>query len=33
MGAHRVVVPAFLFFRDTASALAAYGETVIAQSS
>lgn len=32
MGAHRVVVPAFLFFRDTANALAAYGEAVIAQS-
>ncbi len=33
VGAHRVVVPAFLFFRDTANALAAYGEAVIAQSS
>ncbi|MCE9623347.1 MAG: LLM class F420-dependent oxidoreductase [Actinomycetia bacterium] len=33
LGAHRVVVPAFLFFRDTANALAAYGEAVIAQSS
>lgn len=33
MGAHRVVVPAFLFFRDTANALAAYGEAVIAQAS
>ena len=31
LGAHRVVVPAFLFFRDTANALAAYGEAVIAQ--
>jgi hypothetical protein len=31
LGAHRVVVPAFLFYRDTAAALAAYGEAVIAQ--
>ena len=31
MGVHRVVVPAFLFYRDTVSALAAYGEAVIAQ--
>jgi probable F420-dependent oxidoreductase len=30
LGVHRVVVPAFLFFRDTAAALAAYGEAVIA---
>ncbi len=33
MGVHRVVVPAFLFYRDTASALAAYGAAVIAQAS
>ena len=31
MGVHRVIVPAFLFYRDTVSALAAYGEAVIAQ--
>lgn len=33
MGVHRVVVPAFMFYRDTANALAAYGDAVIAQAS
>ena len=31
IGVHRVVVPSFLFYRDTVNALAAYGEAVIAQ--
>ena len=33
LGVDRVVVPSFLFYRDTAAALAAYGEAVIAQAS
>ena len=33
IGVHRVVVPAFLFYRDTTSALAGYGEAAITQAS
>jgi len=33
MGVHRVVVPSFLFYRDTVNSLAAYGEAVISQAS
>ena len=32
-GASRMIVPSFLFFRDTADALAAWGEKVIAGAS
>ena len=31
MGVHRVIVPAFLFYKDTADGLARYGEEVIAK--
>lgn len=31
MGVHRVVVPAFLFYRDTAESIAAYGDAVVSK--
>jgi 2-methylisocitrate lyase-like PEP mutase family enzyme len=33
IGVSRVILPAFLFYRDTAAALARYGEDVISKTS